>query len=85
MKHPTILERLLCLDCESGYPVSDGSVWRVARERGALLRISNGEEGRRTAIRLRLEGDRVELNVDGHRVAGRLLSPSVDEGEGSTC
>ena len=75
MKYPAILGRLLCLDCESGYPVSDGSVWRVARERGALLRISHGEEGRRTAIRLKLEGDRVELNVDGHRVRGRVLAP----------
>ena len=71
----SLLGQLLCLDCESGYPVSDGSVWQVARERGALLRISNGEEGGKNAIRLKLEGDHVELNVEGHRVCGRLLRP----------
>ena len=75
MKHPSILGRLLCLDCESSYPVSDGSIWRVALERGALLRVSNGEEGGKNAIRLKLEGDRVELNIEGYRVGAELLSP----------
>lgn len=75
MRHPSILGRLLCLDCESGYPVSDGSIWRVARERGALLRVSNGEEGGKNAILLKLRGDHVEINVEGYRVRGRVLSP----------
>ena len=75
MKYPSILGQLLRLDCESGYPLSDGSIWRVALERGALLRVSNGEEGGNNAIRLKLEGDRVELNVEGYRVGAELLSP----------
>lgn len=73
MRHPTIGGRLLSLDCHPSYPVSDGSVWLVARERGALLRISNGEEGAKTAILLKLEGDRIELNVEGYRVGGAIL------------
>ena len=75
MKYPSILGRLLCLDCAKAHPVSDGSVWRVYQQRGALLGISNGEEGRKVAILLKRDGQHLELNVEGYRVGAELLSP----------
>ena len=73
VKHPSILGRFLRIDCESGYPVSDGSIWRVALERGALLRISNGEEGAKVAILLKRDGQHLELNVEGYRVGAKFV------------